>query len=136
MSSPYQDIEQQLIDAMADRPPPTHITLAVLSQIVTVRSSPEIAAASFFALQDAYDKGVKRDEFFRMLNDVLWLYDHMARLRYVTATQMLLGHNDLTPDKLEVTIKWLTTRAEGRRKWLVDQLERVSKIPPKGTSKH
>lgn len=114
----------------------TEAMMAALDNVASWKNSDQIMAGAFLSIIAAYDRNVKRDVFVEMVNDTVWLYAILARLRFLAAADAMIGKEEFTQENIQNSLQILTARAEHRRQKVMEAADLVRKCPPKGVSKH
>ena len=73
--------------------------LKMLKMTISRQTTNEVQAGAVLSVVDAYDRGVDRQTFLRILNEAVMLYDYLGCLSTVGRIQDIFIHDNLTADR-------------------------------------
>lgn len=112
------------------------VALEALDAICTPINAERILTGAYLSVLRAWDKDAKREPFCEMLENCTKLFDLMARIKFLTAAQIMLQKGPLDPADLAKSLAVMTIQAESLRTKQLELMKQVHNIPPRGVSKH
>ena len=110
--------------------------LKMLKTAISRQTANEVQAGAVLSVVDAYDRGVDRQTFLRILNEAVMLYDYLGCLSTVGRIQDIFAHNELTSDKITEGINAFATSSTVARDKLLEVVQLITEMPPSTATIH
>lgn len=107
------------------------VILQALDSISSPAAAPALQAGARLAVLDAFDRGIDRDAFERILKHAMDLYAMTSRLNFMSAVVGQIKHTERQPTDEEWSegVKQVTHRSESIREHLIKEVELLVQCP-------